>query len=445
MVPSIIIRLAANLPFNCKNIQFANGVQILLDSQQGTSPAGNPFNINKLLKNLISFFRTPAAVAVGFLFATSSLLFGTWVASIPAVKLRLGLTDGTLGLSLLLSPLGALTGMAFSGRVFSRIPVGRWMMTGYLLLACMMVLLVNSVNIQMLWICLYGFGIISFLNGVSANATVNLLEGQYKRSMMSTCHGMYSLGGAVSAGIAAALFAIGVPGKWQILFVALVVSTIIIANRKWLLLHDKIIHSRSGLKLPNKSILGLSFICMTSFMAEGCVADWSAIYLQDSLQSPKALISLGYAGFSIAMTLGRLNGDTLIERVGKRKLVVGGCLLSALGFAIVVAAGMPFIAIAGYVLIGLGCCCTVPVVFSASANIPGVSTVEGFAMVTTGGLIGFLTGPSIIGFIAEASTLATGLSFIIVMSLLSALVAYRSSFLKHKAAISQVNYDEQIY
>lgn len=382
---------------------------------------------------------------MGFLFATSSLLFGTWVASIPAIKLRLGLTEGTLGLSLLLSPLGALTGMALSGRIFSRIPVGKWMLTGYLLLAFIMILLVNSVNIQMLWACLYVFGVISFLNGVSANATVNLLEKQHSRSMMSTCHGLYSLGGAVSAALAAGMFLVHIPGKWQIVVVAIFVSIVIISNRKWLLIHNKIIHSRSGLKLPNKSILGLSFICMTSFMAEGCVADWSAIYLQDSLQAPKALISLGYAGFSIAMTIGRFNGDSLIERVGKRKLVVSGCLLAAIGFTIVVAAVAPIVAIAGYILVGLGCCCTVPVVFSASANIPGVSTVEGFAMVTTGGLIGFLTGPSLIGFIAEETTLATGLSLIILMALLSGLVAYRSRFLKQPSSLKEVAHDEQIY
>src|SRR6185295_19371372 len=129
-----------------------------------------------MIKNFISFIKNRSAFSVGFMFCTSSLLFGIWVASIPGIKSRLGFTDGSLGLSLLLSPLGAITGMLLSTRVFSKIPVGRWMFTGYMILCGIMILQINSVNRLMFWTCLYCFGTISFLNGVSANATVNLME-----------------------------------------------------------------------------------------------------------------------------------------------------------------------------------------------------------------------------------------------------------------------------
>ena len=252
---------------------------------------------------------------------------------------------------------------------------------------------------------------------------------------MSTCHGMYSLGGAVSAGLAALLFTAGISSGWQIVLIASCICIIIFFSRQLLLANNDVIHSRSGIKLPSLSILGISFICLISFMAEGCVADWSAIYLKETLHSPKALISLGYAGFSVAMTIGRLNGDNLISRVGSKKIVIVGSLLAALGFATVVLAPVVAVAITGYVLVGFGCCCTVPVLFSAAANIPGLSTVEGFAMVTTGGLIGFLAGPSLIGFIAEETNLSMGLSLLVVMSLLSAFVAWRNQFLTAKAAV----------
>jgi MFS family permease len=104
------------------------------------------------------------------------------------------------------------------------------------------------------------------------------------------------------------------------------------------------------------------------------------------------------------------------------------------------------VAIAGYVLVGFGCCCTVPVLFRASANIPGVSTVEGFAMVTTGGLIGFLAGPSLIGFISEKTNLATGLSLLILTALLSGFVAWRNKFLGTELKIEpELPFDEQLY
>lgn len=389
-----------------------------------------------MIKNFISFARNKPAFAVGFQFAASSLLFGIWVASIPGIKSRLGFNDGTLGLSLLLSPLGAITGMLLSTRVFSKIPAGRWMFIGYIIQCFVMMLQINSVNRLMFWACLYCFGIMGFLNGVSANATVNLMEKKYNKLLMSTCHGMYSLGGAVSAGIAVLLFSVNIPSGWQIVLVAIFIITVILFNKNYLLANSDIIHSRSGVKLPSLTILGISFICMVSFMAEGCVADWSAIYFKEILFALKALISLGYAGFSVAMTLGRLNGDMLITRLGSKNVVVGGSLLAAAGFLIVVSAPVVLIAVPGYIIIGLGCCCIVPVLFRASANIPGVSTVEGYAMITTGGLIGFLTGPSVIGFISEKANLSTGLSLLIIMHVLAAFVAWKSPFIRNKEIVA---------
>lgn len=368
-------------------------------------------------------------LAVGFLFATSSLLFGCWVAAIPGIKERFAFTDGSLGLSLLLSPLGAITGVFISTKIFSKIAVGKWMFGGYLLLCGIMILQINSVSKPMLWSCLYFFGLVSFLNGVSTNASINLMEKKYNRLLMSSCHALYSLGGAASAGIAAALFYVNVIPGWQIVLLVGLIVVVLLAIRPLLIANKEIIHSGSGIKLPSISVLGISFICMVLFMAEGCVADWSGIYFKEVLHAPDIFTSLGYGAFAVAMTIGRLNGDYLVSQTGNKKAVVAGCTLAALGFAMVVLTPFIWLSVMGYVIIGFGCSCIVPVLFRASANIPGLSTVEGFAMVTTGGLIGFLAGPSLIGFISEKSGLSLALSLLILMTLLAALVAWRSPFL----------------
>jgi hypothetical protein len=399
-----------------------------------------------MIKNIASFIKIKPALVIGFLFATSSLLFGIWVASIPGVKYRLGFTDGSLGLSLLLSPLGAITGVLVSPKLFSKISVGRWMFNSYIVLCTVVVLQINAMNRPLFWLSLYLFGLLSFLNGVAINATVNIMEKKYNRLMMSTCHGMYSLGGAISAGLAVVLFSLHIISGIQIMIVASVIIIIILFSKNLLLGNRDIIHSGSGLKLPSLPILGLSFICMVSFMSEGCVADWSAIYFKEVLHSPKALVSLGYAGFSVAMTIGRLNGDALLSKIGSKKIVIAGSLVACTGFITVVLSPVVPIAIAGYILIGFGCCCIVPVLFRASGNIPGVSSVEGFAMITTGGLIGFLTGPSLIGFIAEKAGLSKALSLLILMTLLAAFVAWRNKFLVNEKTIEPTSpYDEQIY
>jgi len=399
-----------------------------------------------MIKNILSFIKIKPALAVGFLFSSSSLLFGTWVAAIPGIKYRLGFTDASLGLSLLLSPLGALTGVVLSTKLFGKIPVRKWMMLGYISLGIIMILQINSVNRVMFWICLYCFGMNGFLNGVSVNTTVGFLENKYKRRMMSTCHALYSLGGGISAALATIFFALHLSPRLQVVLVAACIFTVIYFNRKHLLAHHRIIHSGSGIKFPSPAILSVSFICMVLFMAEGCVADWSAIYLRESLHGTKEIMGLGYAGFSAAMTFGRFNGDSIITKFGSKRVVITGALLAATGFSIVVLAPVVSIAIGGYILIGFGCCCIVPVLFSTSGRIPGVSPVEGFAMVTTGGLIGFLTGPSLIGIISEKVNLSTGLSLLILLMLTAAFVAWRNKFLESKKSLTtEMPYDEQIY
>jgi len=385
-------------------------------------------------------------LAVGFLFAASSLLFGTWVAAIPSIKERFSFTDGSLGLTLLLSPLGAITGVFISTKVFSKIPVGKWMFTGYLILCVIMILQINSVNRLMLWICLYSFGLISFLNGVSTNATISLMEKKYDRLLMSSCHALYSLGGAISAGLAALLVAFDIARGWQIVLVVFIIVAVIFSTRHYLLANLDIIHSGSGIKLPSLSVFSISFICMILFMAEGCVADWSGIYFKEVLHAPKIFISLGYGSFAVAMTIGRLNGDYIVSKTGNKKAVIWGCLLASAGFVLVVFTPVIALALLGYIIIGFGCSCIVPVLFRASANIPGLSKVEGFAMVTTGGLIGFLAGPSVIGFISEKLGLSAGLSLMIVMTLLAAVTAWKNQFIagKHIKIISE-NFDEQLY
>src|SRR4030095_3962651 len=207
-----------------------------------------------MIKNISSFIKLKTALAIGFLFASSSLLFGTWVAAIPGIKYRLGFTDASLGLSLLLSPLGALTGVALSTKLFGRIPVGKWMVLGYVSLGIIMILQINSVNRIMFWICLYLFGMNSFLNGVSVNTTVGFLEKKFNRRMMSTCHGLYSLGGGVSAGLASIFFALNLSPRLQVVLVAVCIAAVVYFNRKHLLAHNRIIHSGSGLRFPSLAI-----------------------------------------------------------------------------------------------------------------------------------------------------------------------------------------------
>ena len=373
---------------------------------------------------------------MGFLLGVSSLLLGIWVAALPAIKQRLGFTDGTLGLSLLLSPIGSLTGVLLAPRLFTRIKVGNWLLAGPIIQCFLFIAMVTVQYKLVFWVVLFAIGLIGFFNGVSINAVIDTIEKKYQKRIMSSCHGMYSLGGGVSAGLAAIFYALHIIAGWQIVIVAAVIIAILIGIRQHLLTHKEYIHSGSSLAAPPLSVIGLAFICFVSFMGEGSIADWSAIYLKDSLHSTVSIASLGYGGFSVMMAIGRFNGDALIPKTGPKRIVIAGTLIAAAGFLLAIAFHNKATAIAGFSLVGIGYACVVPILFSAAANVKGISPAVGISSIASGGLIGFLFGPSVIGMVAEKFNLAAGLSFVLVLNLIASFVATRNKFLASDANAS---------
>ncbi|KYP15097.1 MFS transporter [Flavihumibacter sp. CACIAM 22H1] len=392
-----------------------------------------------MFTNTVQYLRQRTSLSIGYLFAVSSILLGIWVAAIPQTKERLGLTDATLGLTLLLAPLGALTGVVIAPQIFRRLNAGTWMFYGSLFYCLSYIVQVSANQLPVLMIALFTTGLTGFLNGVSSNAMVGKLEQQLERRLMSTSHGMYSLGGGISAGLASLFYLWQVPATAQILVVVGVLATGLLFLRKDLLAHNHRIDSERSFSLPKGGVVGLSFICFVTFMGEGCVADWSAIYLRESLNGTKAIAGIGFAGFSAAMAICRFNGDTIIPRLGNKKVAVGGCMIAALGYLLAISTSSIAVSIAGFTLIGLGFSCVVPILFSTATKVPGVSAVSGLSAVASGGLLGFLAGPSLIGILSERYSLATGLSLVFFLALLAALVAWKNRYLSPAGSTRPVN------
>ncbi|MEP6750907.1 MAG: MFS transporter [Bacteroidota bacterium] len=382
-----------------------------------------------MLKNTIAFIKHKPGFTMGFLLSVSSLLLGIWAAALPAIKQRLGLTNQTLGLSLFLSPVGSLTGVLLSSWVFSRIKVGKWLLAGPILQCLLFVAMVTVQYRFVFWLVLFATGLVGFFNGVSINAVIDMIEKKYQKRIMSSCHGMYSLGGGISIGLATIFYSLHINAGYQISLVAAAIIFILFYIRRHLLVHQMFIHSGSSLAAPPVSVIGLAFICFVSFMGEGSIADWSAIYLKESLHSTVAVAGLGYGGFSVMMAIGRFNGDALIPKLGSKKIVVIATLIAAAGFLLAIAFPYKATAIAGFSLVGIGYACVVPILFSAAANVPGISPAVGISSIASGGLIGFLVGPSVIGLVAEKTNLAAGLSFILLLNIIASFVATRNKFL----------------
>src|SRR5690606_36821288 len=76
---------------------------------------------------------------------------------------------------------------------------------------------------------------------------------------------------------------------------------------------------------PDRLLISLGVIGFCSMATEGAMFDWSGVYFHDIVQAPEKWTTLGYASFTIMMSLGRFVGDAVISRIGrKRTLQISG-------------------------------------------------------------------------------------------------------------------------
>ena len=149
-------------------------------------------------------------------------------------------------------------------------------------------------------------------------------------------------------------------------------------------------------------------------LCEGAAADWSAVYLLNNLAAGPELAAAGFGSFSLAMAVGRLCGDRLVHRLGPVAVVRGSAALAAVGLGAGLLAAHPLAAIAGFAALGLGCSNVVPVLFSAAGRTPGVQPARALALVTVIGYSAFLSGPPLIGLIAQTVSLPAALGVLVV-------------------------------
>jgi MFS family permease len=156
-------------------------------------------------------------------------------------------------------------------------------------------------------------------------------------------------------------------------------------------------------------VLFIGALCFVAFLAEGSVLDWSALFLTSVRGMGPAYAGLGYAAFSVTMTVCRLTGDSIVQRFGGHTVMVLGGLCAAAGFAVATLAPFWQVALVGYGLIGVGCSNIVPVLYSSAGRQTVVSEHVAVSAITTLGYAGILAGPAAIGFLAQASSLSAAL------------------------------------
>lgn len=364
--------------------------------------------------------------SVNAVFFLHGVTVSNWLARIPAVQQKLALPIGVLGLTLLATAAGAMFGMPLAARLVGRFhsaPVTRVSTA----LFCLVLPLPGIVpRAWMLAPALFLFGLSAAAMEVSMNTQAIVVETALARPVMTSFHALFSLGGMAGSLMGGFAAAHNVAPAVHLCSVAPLLLAAALLSTRSLLPDGPRRQAPPAHWLGHLSALwGLGLIAFCILIGEGAMADWTAVYLTGLPSVSPGAAAAGYAVFSVCMALGRLSGDWFRRRFPEIAIIRAGASLASVGLASGLAAGGLSGALIGFACAGFGFSSIFPILTLKAGQIPSVSPQAGVAAVTAAGYTGFLSGPPIIGFLAQASSLRLGLALIPLLSALAALLCSR--------------------
>jgi MFS family permease len=361
-------------------------------------------------------------------FALDGFIFAGWVVRIPAIKQQTHSSATELGLALLGVSAGAVVTMVLTGRLCRR--YGSHPVT----VVCA-VLLSLSVALPPLTHSALALGTVLLLFGaaygginVAFNSAAVDLVVALRRPIMPSFHAAFSLGGMVGAGLGGLVAGSLSPTRHLLGLTVVGLLVTAVAGRALLRLEppaptDRPHAEESAPRRLDARTRGLvtvfGLIALCTAYGEGAMADWGALHLEQDLDAHPGLAAAGYSCFALTMTLGRLSGTVLLERLGRTRTVVAGGTLAAAGMLLGSLAPSLWAALLGYAVTGLGLANIFPVAVERAGALAGPS---GVATASTLGYGGMLLGPPTIGFMADWYSLPTALTSVAALAAVAAAI-----------------------
>ena len=361
---------------------------------------------------------TPATrLATRLSFFAAGVGAASWAPLVPYAKARLAIDDGMLGVLLLCLGTGSVLVMPAAGGLIGRFGSRAVILAAGVGYALALPGLAMGGSLAIVAMSLVLFGASLGAMDVAMNVHAVDVERDAPVPIMSGFHGLFSVGGVVGAGGIATLLATGASlGMATVAGILVVAASLAVAAPRYLTARPNA--QAPFFVRPRGLVLLLGVLAFVTFLVEGAVLDWSALLMTTSLDVPAAQGGIAYAVFSVAMTVGRLIGDRIVALLGRRRVLVCGGLVASAGLALVVWTSTPAVALAGFLLIGIGASNVVPVLFTQAGRQTSMPTGLAIAAMTTIGYAGILAGPAVVGFVAQAFTLPAAFAMLAVLMLL---------------------------
>jgi len=370
-------------------------------------------------------------------FAAHGFIFASWAVRVPAVKEQTGASSAALGVALLGLSAGAVATMMLADTLCRRLGSQRVAVISCALLSLTLVLPALARSVTALGLMLLVFGASYGCLNVAMNSIAVDLVAALRRPVMPRFHAAWSFGGLAGA-VLGGLLAPHLSPVRHLLLVALaglLVSAV--AGCTLLTVVPRLpadTAGRDGAAPADRQgsawrrtlgtgravgVFGLIALCAA--YDEGAIGDWGALHLRQDLGAGAGLAAAGYAAFALAEATGRLSGTSLLEHMGRTRVLVLGGLTACAGVLVASLAPDVWLALAGFAATGLGLANLFPAAIARAGLLAGSA---GVALTSLLGYSGFLLGPPAIGFLAGEFGLRVGLTTLAFLAVAAAAIAY---------------------
>jgi hypothetical protein len=290
--------------------------------------------------------------------------------------------------------------------------------------AVMLAAIGQAGNLLALTAVLVGFGAVTGTLDVSMNANGVALQSRWGRSVFGRLHAMWSLGSFVGAGVGALLTHNGVSVAVGLAVSAAVILVVGLTATAGLDQDPATGTERAGSTSWSRDprVLILAAVSLAGFVIEVGAGDWGGVFLRHNLDASVGVAAAAYAAFALPHFLVRATGDPVVDRFGRRPLLVGCLTIAAAGYVVVVLAQSPTVALVGLAIVGAGVGLVVPVAFVAAGSVEGVPAGSGVATAAGVSYAGWTTAPPVIGGLAAVFGLRIGLLLPLVLAAVAAAV-----------------------
>ena len=379
--------------------------------------------------------RLALRIAVAAFFFMAGLSFASWASRIPAIQQKLHLSEAALGGVLLAIPTGLMCSLPFTGWIITKIGSRKLLISAITLYALFLVGLGAAQNMVELIACLWCYGFVGNAANIAVNTQAVAAEKMYDKPIMASFHGIWSMAGFTGAGIGIFMIGNQIPPFFHFIIILVMIFAGVIVSSNKLLYDSGKAAKHEGDAIPTirerlKSmtpLVRLGIIAFCSMICEGTMFDWSGVYFKKVVWAEGGWIGAGYFAFMCTMALGRFTADWFAGKYGlKRTLQISGTL-TATGLLVAVLFPYLWSSIIGFMLVGVGVCSVVPMIYSSAGRTEGIAPGVALTAVSTIGFSGFMIGPPLIGFIAGIATLRASFLLIACMGLSVAIISSRTN------------------